>query len=603
VELDIAPGDTVEFTLVAKVSEKAVGEIKNVAKYEFVNNDGTPNEKESEASSKAANAKIEFKKISDTKEVIAGKDITYTVELENKGLGIANNIRVQDLILDIKTQSIFDEEITAFSSVVITDNSNELKPVSSIENYDPNDNLNITVDVAPGDIIKFTLVGTTRKLVKEDIINKAIYSFTNNDGTHNNGESETTTAVKLNEGQLQLTKRALKKDLMKGEVVEYEIIVRNTTDIYFTNVAIEDKIPAGFRYVEKTTEMTLSGDSQFGNNDDIDVSDEPLRGNTLGFTAVNIGPKEILRIRYLLRASIGTTFGKYVNTAHAVSGGKIVSNHDSASVEIIPDALFDTATIIGKVFEDINGDGYQEDATAKKILIQGNIDSSRYIPNTTTLEINGKIKRIEDRSTPLERGITIDKLYGISRNRNLNKNNKAIIRYETIDSQWEPLTITTKAGTHITIDKNGKATTHHTKDVKKGRSSENIKITRNIYRQKGTPNYLQEIVIENLGIYEDGIPGIRLITVNGVVIHTDEFGRYHVPDEWVTRKTGSNFIVKVDEDSLPQGMKVISENPRVKRISPNGLNKFNFSIQREEDDFEIKNSDSVKKIWGGEKDE
>ncbi len=84
------------------------------------------------------------------------------------------------------------------------------------------------------------------------------------------------------------------------------------------------------------------------------------------------------------------------------------------------------------------------------------------------------------------------------------------------------------------------------------------------------------------------------------MIETDEFGRYHVPDEWVLRKNGKNFIVKVDEDSVPQGMQVISENPRVRRITPNGLNKFNFSVRRIEDDFDIGETKGIVEIGGNE---
>ncbi|MEL7293626.1 MAG: hypothetical protein AAGJ78_09265 [Pseudomonadota bacterium] len=113
-------------------------------------------------------------------------------------------------------------------------------------------------------------------------------------------------------------------------------------------------------------------------------------------------------------------------------------------------------------------------------------------------------------------------------------------------------------------------------------SAENLNVTRHLY--KDGDHYLWEIVIENKGIYEDGVPGVRLLTVEGIVIETDEYGRYHVPDQWVLDKKGQNFLIKVDTDSLPTGMKVISENPRVQRISPNKLTKFNFSVAVEEED-------------------
>lgn len=49
-----------------------------------------------------------------------------------------------------------------------------------------------------------------------------------------------------------------------------------------------------------------------------------------------------------------------------------------------------------------------------------------------------------------------------------------------------------------------------------------------------------EIIIENIGLYEDGIPGVRLLTVEGIIIETDQYGRYHVPDQWVLDKKKEN---------------------------------------------------------------
>lgn len=79
---------------------------------------------------------------------------------------------------------------------------------------------------------------------------------------------------------------------------------------------------------------------------------------------------------------------------------------------------------------------------------------------------------------------------------------------------------------------------------------------------------------------EHGIPGVRLATVKGLVLETDSYGRFHIPN--VTRSnafTGSSFILKVDPSSLPQGARVLSENPRVIRITDSTINKINFGVQ------------------------
>ncbi|WP_461395022.1 SdrD B-like domain-containing protein [Deferrisoma sp.] len=76
---------------------------------------------------------------------------------------------------------------------------------------------------------------------------------------------------------------------------------------------------------------------------------------------------------------------------------------------------------------------------------------------------------------------------------------------------------------------------------------------------------------------EPGLPGVRLATARGLVVETDPFGRFHlacvaVPDE----RAGSNFVLKVDETSLPLGYRPTSENPRVVRLTRGKAVKVNF---------------------------
>ena len=79
---------------------------------------------------------------------------------------------------------------------------------------------------------------------------------------------------------------------------------------------------------------------------------------------------------------------------------------------------------------------------------------------------------------------------------------------------------------------------------------------------------------------EYGIPGVRLATVNGLIIETDGYGRYHIPDINIQNSFFKrNFILKVDLASLPQDARLISENPRVIRINSANLNKINFPVQ------------------------
>ncbi|MFW6060938.1 MAG: hypothetical protein ACODAQ_12225, partial [Phycisphaeraceae bacterium] len=85
----------------------------------------------------------------------------------------------------------------------------------------------------------------------------------------------------------------------------------------------------------------------------------------------------------------------------------------------------------------------------------------------------------------------------------------------------------------------------------------------------------------NLNGYQDagepGLAGGRVVTARGLIATSDEHGRFHitcaqVPDE----DRGSNFILKLDDRSLPSGYRVTTENPRVQRATRGKMLRFNF---------------------------
>jgi len=76
---------------------------------------------------------------------------------------------------------------------------------------------------------------------------------------------------------------------------------------------------------------------------------------------------------------------------------------------------------------------------------------------------------------------------------------------------------------------------------------------------------------------EIGLSGARVATAQGLLATADEYGRFHiacaaVPD----RDRGSNFILKLDERSLPTGYRMTTENPRVQRATRGKMLRFNF---------------------------
>jgi fimbrial isopeptide formation D2 family protein/uncharacterized repeat protein (TIGR01451 family) len=76
---------------------------------------------------------------------------------------------------------------------------------------------------------------------------------------------------------------------------------------------------------------------------------------------------------------------------------------------------------------------------------------------------------------------------------------------------------------------------------------------------------------------ERGLPGVRVVTASGLIATTDEHGRFHitcaaVPDDL----RGSNFILKLDDRTLPTGYRVTTENPLVERATRGKMLRFNF---------------------------
>jgi large repetitive protein len=76
---------------------------------------------------------------------------------------------------------------------------------------------------------------------------------------------------------------------------------------------------------------------------------------------------------------------------------------------------------------------------------------------------------------------------------------------------------------------------------------------------------------------ESGLPGVRLATVKGTLITTDRNGQFHVPcPELPDTKIGSNFLLKLDARTLPDGYSVTTENPRSVRLTAGKVTKLNF---------------------------
>jgi uncharacterized repeat protein (TIGR01451 family) len=76
---------------------------------------------------------------------------------------------------------------------------------------------------------------------------------------------------------------------------------------------------------------------------------------------------------------------------------------------------------------------------------------------------------------------------------------------------------------------------------------------------------------------EDGLPGVRLVTARGLVATTDQYGRYHITCAITPNESrGSNFVLKLDDRTLPSGFRMSTEPLQIKRATRGKALKFNF---------------------------
>ncbi|NML14997.1 SdrD B-like domain-containing protein [Azohydromonas caseinilytica] len=231
---------------------------------------------------------------------------------------------------------------------------------------------------------------------------------------------------------IELRKSTSKVTVKKAEPVPYTITARYTGASPLLGVALVDTLPPGFKYLEGSlTVQTLP-------NGPVLPVRPVIQGRQLTLENQRFAVGETKKLQMVLAVGVGVSEGEYVNSVVARRGGGDVSNVATAAVRVVPDALLDCTDVIGKVYDDRNANGVQDEG-------------------------------------------------------------------------------------------------------------------------------------------EPGLANVRIATVNGLLVHTDAQGRYHIACAAVPREdTGSNLVLKVDERTLPSGYRVTTENPASERITRGKAVKVNF---------------------------
>jgi uncharacterized repeat protein (TIGR01451 family)/fimbrial isopeptide formation D2 family protein len=229
-------------------------------------------------------------------------------------------------------------------------------------------------------------------------------------------------------GSVAITKTTPLRNVTRGQLVPYVITVSNLVSLQLTGVSIVDRMPAGFTYVKGSA--LLDG-----------VPTQPsVTGLVLNWNNLTIATSQTRTVKLLLAVGAGVTQGQYVNRAQALNGvsGSALSGEVTATVQVAPDPTFDCTDVYGKVFDDLNRNGVQDEG-------------------------------------------------------------------------------------------------------------------------------------------EPGLAGVRVVTPQGLVAKTDQYGRYHItcaiiPDE----NRGSNFVLKLDDRSLPSGFRMSTEPVQIERATSGKALRINF---------------------------
>jgi uncharacterized repeat protein (TIGR01451 family) len=151
-------------------------------------------------------------------------------------------------------------------------------------------------------------------------------------------------------GAVTITKTTSVVNVSRGQLVPYTITATNHSTLPVTELGIVDLIPVGFSYINGSA--ILDG-----------VPTEPsIVGTSLTWSGLSIAGMQVRSLKLLLAVGAGVTGGEFVNRAQLLNSvnGIAMSEEATATVRLMPDFTFDCSDVAGKVFNDVNRNGRQE---------------------------------------------------------------------------------------------------------------------------------------------------------------------------------------------------------------------------------------------------
>lgn len=187
----------------------------------------------------------------------------------------------------------------------------------------------------------------------------------------------------LGGGPLVVLKSTPLVNVSRGDLVPYTVTAININAAAQNNMTVRDVLPPGFKY-------KVGSGSVDGVPLEPTVNGRELLWTGQNFAAANAaGSRHVYRLIAVIGSGVGE--GEYVNAARVTDPpGNPRSNTATATVRIVPDPTFDCSDVIGKVFDDRNANGWQDEgepglpnvrvATARGLLVTSDKDGRFHVP-------------------------------------------------------------------------------------------------------------------------------------------------------------------------------------------------------------------------------
>jgi uncharacterized repeat protein (TIGR01451 family) len=191
-----------------------------------------------------------------------------------------------------------------------------------------------------------------RALDEQPIAESASFTLTESDVRLSNLASVALNIPLFELQTLEINKVADQQRAEIGDIVSYRVEVRNTTQAALRDVVVRDVLPQSFHYAPGTAQLNVPPAAP--------GSVEPqVNGNELTFNLGTLAPGARASLVYRVRIGVNAREGDQTNSATAsgvyASGERVSTSPSRATVRVGRGVFSTRQIIIGRVFEDKNG--------------------------------------------------------------------------------------------------------------------------------------------------------------------------------------------------------------------------------------------------------